>query len=84
MSAIVMQPYGYMVVGFRPRSLFVYNRNLRNSDTIEVFKTLAEADKKAFELEAQQETKVKWQLEHNGIKIKRIEYLVVAINGVVE
>lgn len=79
MSAIVRQPHGFMIIGFAPRHLFVHNENLRNSDTIQVFKTLAEADKKAFELEKLSKLLVKC-----GRRKKPIDYLVVAINGVIE
>lgn len=79
MSTIIRQPIGFMIVGFLPRSMFVYNSNLRDSSTIKVFKTLEEADAKAEELEKQSKRFV----ELKRIK-KPIEYMIVAINGVIE
>lgn len=76
------QTFGFMIVGFRKRSMFVHNANLRNSDTIEVFETVEEADKKAYELEKDSKKWAEFMTAKTGKKKEPTEYLVIEIKGV--
>lgn len=67
MSVPVTKPEGYMILIFRDGKVFAHQNRVSNA--IYTYKTIEQADKKAFKLEA---------------KMKEENCLVVAINGVVD